>query len=134
MKDAPIKDLFPLSWEGATTYEPSDDRMANALALADKCWNKAYASHPEFVEAYLKSAHKLLCMKQYVLGDEFRDAAKNDGLFLPKDLHHNTWVSGVRALSQIGWVTSIKKVEPTKNHNHMPVVTMWRSELFGEQL
>ena len=53
-------------------------------------------------------------------------------LFLPNKLHHNTWVSGVRALQEIGWIEPITKVEPVQSHNHMDSVTLWRSKIFGD--
>jgi hypothetical protein len=106
------------------------DRMDAALDLAQKCWSKAYRKEPHFVESYLINAEKLLVSKPVVLGDEFRDFCGNHLLFLPATLHHNTWVSGVRALQMIGWIDPITKVEPVKTHNHMDTVTMWRSNLY----
>lgn len=106
------------------------DRMANALSLADKCWGKAYAQEPEFVERYLALAEALLKRKFQVTGDEFREHCRNNLLFRPKTLHHNVWVSGVRALELMGWIVKVRKVEPVKMHNHMPVVTLWHSNLY----
>lgn len=107
-----------------------NDRMSNALELADKCWGKAYNRAPDFVEAYLDLAQNLLTSKAAVTGDEFREHCRVNCLFRPPELHHNVWVSGVRALELMGWITKIKKVEPVKMHNHMPSVTYWRSNLF----
>ena len=105
-------------------------RMENALSLAEECWNKAIRTNPEFVERYLELAEELLLCKREVLGDEFRDYCRNNLLFRPSKLHHNTWVSGVKCLNTLGWITPIRKVIPTKSHNHMPEVTLWRSNLF----
>jgi len=105
------------------------ERMSTALILADKCWEKAYSVEPEFVEQYLAFAEELLMSKREVQGDAFRSYCKDRGLVRPKSLHPNVWVSGVRALSQIGWIDRIGKVEPTQLHNHMPTVTLWRSTL-----
>ena len=105
-------------------------RMEAALELADKCWEKANRSNPEFVERFLELAEELLSMKPLVTGDEFREHCSNNKLFRPKELHPNVWVSGVRALKSLGWITPVQKVEPVKAHNHMPSVTQWRSEVF----
>ena len=106
------------------------ERMDIALDLAQKCWGKACKKEPQFVEEYLANAEQLLATKPIVLGDEFRDYCKKNSLFLPMTLHHNTWVSGVKALQIIGWIDPITKVEPMKTHNHMDKVTMWRSNLY----
>ena len=106
------------------------DRMENAIKLAEKCWGKAMTANPEFVERYLELAEELLSSKREVLGDEFRYYCRENMLFRPAKLHHNTWVSGVKALNTLGWITSIKKVVPSKSHNHMPEVTLWRSNIF----
>ena len=105
-------------------------RMEAALELADKCWEKAYGAEPQFVERYLELAEQLLATKPLVTGDEFREYCSKNGLFRPKTLHPNVWVSGVRALKLLGWTTPVRKVEPVKSHNHMPSVTQWRSEIF----
>lgn len=106
------------------------ERMDNALDLADKCWEKAYKAAPIFVMRYLELAEQLLESKPQVTGDEFRDYCARNKLFRPVELHHNVWVSGVRALQTLGWITRAGKVEPCKMHNHMPSVTLWRSELY----
>jgi hypothetical protein len=106
------------------------DRMKNALDLADKCWNKANSEAPEFVEAYLEHAEKLLLSKPYVRGEEFRAFCHQNGLARPKHIHPNVWVSGVRALSIIGWINPVKKVVPETSHNHMPSVTLWQSRIY----
>lgn len=108
-------------------------RMEAALDLADKCWEKASNTNPEFVERYLTLAEELLIIKPQVTGDEFREHCANNHLFRPANLHPNVWVSGVRALKSLGWITPIQKVEPVKAHNHMPSVTLWRSEVFREE-
>jgi hypothetical protein len=106
--------------------------MEHALDLADKCWGKAMAVEPEFVERYLELAEELLTNKPVVLGDEFREYCRKNLVFRPANLHPNVWVSGVRALEQIGWILKMGKVEPTQSHNHMPSVTMWKSTIFGK--
>ena len=106
-------------------------RMENAMRLADKCWEKVNNKHPEFVERYLELAEKLLMSKPEVLGDEFREFCTRNLLFRPAGLHHNTWVSGVRALKSIGWIVHQGYTTPTKAHNHMPRVSVWRSMIFG---
>ena len=107
-------------------------RMESALQLADKCWKKANETEPAFVEEYLKLAEQLLTSKPIVLGDEFRNYCSKNKLFRPETLHPNVWVSGVRALKNIGWIHPIGKVEPTQSHNHMPVVTQWHSMIYGK--
>jgi len=109
----------------------SNERMEQAVALADKCWEKVSKVHPEFVIRYLELAHELLSKKPLVRGDEFRDYCRNNRLHLPKTLHHNTWVSGVRALSSVGWIEHKGYTTPTKMHNHMPQVSVWGSKLFN---
>lgn len=104
--------------------------MENALALADKCWAKANAVAPEFVEEYLACAEELLQHKPVVLGDEFREFCSNRKVHRPATLHPNVWVSGVGTLKKLGWIRSMGKVEPTKAHNHMPSVTQWQSLLY----
>ena len=107
-------------------------RMKHALELADKCWAKAYASEPKFVEDYLECAEVVLTSKPTVTGDEFREACRLRGVRRPAGLHPNVWVSGVRALHSVGWIERIGYVEPVKAHNHMPTVTLWRSRIFGQ--
>ena len=107
------------------------NRMEDALRLADKCWGKAYRSAPEFVERYFVLSEQLLLSRPVAMGDEFRSHAKTNLLFLPVILHHNTWVSGVRALQTLGWIAPISKVEPVQTHNHMPLVTLWKSAIYG---
>jgi hypothetical protein len=107
-------------------------RIENAMGLAEKCWEKAISVNPEFVEKYLELSEELLSSKPQVTGDEFREHCADNGLRRPPNLHPNVWVSGVRALKAIGWIEPIAKVEPVKMHNHMPVVTLWRSTIFGK--
>jgi len=110
-----------------------DDRMQQAIMLADQCWGKANRSEPEFVEQYLASAEELLINRPIVMGDEFREHCRRRMIFLPKSLHHNTWVSGVRALNIMGWIEPITKVAPEQSHNHMDTVTLWRSKILGDK-
>ena len=110
-----------------------NERMKYALELADKCWGKAYRKSPEFVERYLDLAETLLMNRPVVMGDEFRANCRKYGLGLPANLHHNTWVSGPRALWSIGWIAPVSKVEPSQGHNHMPLVTLWRSTIYGKE-
>jgi len=107
------------------------DRMTNALTLADKCWGKAVRTSPDFVHRYLELAEELLASKQQVLGDEFREYCSKKLLFRPAELHPNVWVSGVRALQSIGWIVHNGYTMPTKSHNHMPSVSVWRSTIYG---
>jgi hypothetical protein len=107
------------------------ERMDNALALADKCWAKANKTNPEFVERYLELAEQLLTTKPLVLGDEFREHCAKNLLFRPKELHPNVWVSGVRTLKTLGWVAHQGYTTPTKSHNHMPTVSVWKSTIYG---
>jgi len=109
------------------------ERMKQALILADKCWGKAYRAAPIFVEQYLEIMQNFLLNRPFVMGDEFRAQCELQGLSLPSNLHHNTWVSGARALQQIGWISSVSKVEPVQSHNHMAEVTLWRSNIFGDK-
>ena len=108
------------------------DRMEEAYLLASKCWASACSKEPEFVKSYLQVAYKLLCNKQLVRGEEFKHYCRENGIRLPINLHHNTWVSGVRALFLMGWIHPVKKVEPVKGHNHMDSVTLWRSNVFAQ--
>lgn len=108
-----------------------NERMKNALALADKCWEKASKTNPEFVEKYLELAEKLLVSKPVVLGDEFRDNCNKNLLNRPPNVHPNVWVSGVRALKTIGWIAHDGYTTPTKSHNHMPSVSVWKSTIYG---
>ena len=109
------------------------ERMKRAMALADKNWGKAMAVSPEFVERYLELAEALLLSRPLVMGDEFREHCRVNGLRRPPELHHNVWVSGPRALSKMGWIVSMGKVEPAQKHNHMPSVTLWRSLIYGQK-
>lgn len=107
--------------------------MESAMKLADHCWAKASRVAPEFVEAYLTVAMTVLSERRVVTGDMFRAACKAQGVSLPSKLHHNTWVSAVRALQTIGWISPMDKVEPKTRHNHMPTVTLWQSQIWREQ-
>lgn len=98
-------------------------RMEHAILLANDCWEKMSVKHPEFVEAYLEIAHDLLESQYTVQGCDFRYACYRAGLALPPGVHHNTWVSGVNALKNLGWISRIGDSEPTKPHNHMRTVT-----------
>ena len=112
----------------------TSDRMERALILADKCWEKANNTAPEFVERYLELCEELLTTKPFVQGDEFREYCKLHKLYRDSKLHPNVWVSGVRALKALGWIQPIAKVLPTQAHNHMPSVTLWRSAVFYEEV
>jgi hypothetical protein len=116
--------------ENILEYQMSE-RIDNALALADKCWSKASRTNPEFVERYLELAEELLASKPVVLGDEFREYCGKKLLFRPKELHPNVWVSGVRTLSTLGWIAHNGYTTPTKSHNHMPSVSVWKSMIYG---
>jgi len=107
------------------------NRIEEAMVLADRCWQKAHRAEPLFVESYLASAEDLLVNRPIVMGDDFKEHCRRGMIFLPKTLHHNTWVSGVRALNIIGWIEPISKVEPVQRHNHMESVTLWKSKIFG---
>ena len=104
-------------------------RMEEALSKGASCWKRAMDTAPEFVEGYLLHAENLLLCHEVVRGEQFTKNARDHGLVLPERLHHNTWVYGPRFLEQVGWVTKIGKVIPLEMHNHMPVVTLWRSNL-----
>ena len=108
-------------------------RMMDAMVLAEKCWGKAHKSSPLFVEEYLSLAHDMLQDKKFVTGDMFRKNCRDKLLLLPRDLHPNTWVSGVRALNLMGWISPIERVVPVESHNHMGSVMMWKSNLYKEQ-
>ena len=109
------------------------ERMLNAMDLASRCWSKATHAAPSFVENYFSHCEALLLSKPVVTGDEFRSFCNEMLLFLPNNLHHNTWVSGVNALQEIGWIEPITKVEPVQSHNHMDTVTLWRSKIYGDE-
>lgn len=108
-------------------------RMEAAMQLADHCWGRANRVAPFFVERYLQLAEELLLHKPVVTGDEFRDYCAQNRLYRPKELHHNVWVSAVRALQQIGWIKPMGKAVPAQTHNHMDTVTMWQSQIYGEE-
>lgn len=108
-------------------------RMQEAIKLADQCWRRASRAEPAFVAEYLNHAEGLLISRPVVMGDEFRSHCAKNMLFLPKTLHHNTWVSGVRALFLMGWIQPVGKIEPEQAHNHMPEVTLWRSQIYGDK-
>ena len=108
-------------------------RMEKALLMADRCWEKAHQTAPEFVERYLELAEELLLTKPTVRGDEFKSYCNTHKLARDSRLHPNVWVSGVRALQSLDWIRPIKKVEPVEVHNHMPSVTLWRSEVFYQE-
>lgn len=103
-----------------------DSRMENAMRLADKCWGKAMAVSPDFVRAYLEVADAYLSDKVFIRGSELRRACSSAGVQLPDGLHHNTWVSGVRALSLMGWIQKHGYAKPVELHNHMNSVAVWR--------
>lgn len=109
------------------------ERMEQALILADKCWGKAYRASPIFVEKYLEILQSFLLARPVVMGDEFRAHCELQGLRLPDNLHHNTWVSAARAMQHMGWISPVTKVEPAQPHNHMPLVTLWKSNIFGDK-
>lgn len=108
-----------------------NNRIEEAMILADQCWKKANQTAPEFVVKFLEMAEDLLINRPIVMGDEFREHCRRNAVFLPPSLHHNTWVSGVRALNIMGWIEPISKVEPEQRHNHMDSVTLWKSKIFG---
>ncbi|MBC8158971.1 MAG: hypothetical protein H8E94_06540 [Alphaproteobacteria bacterium] len=110
------------------------ERMAHAMELANRCFEKAVCTEPDFVERYFELAEQHLLTKPIVTGDEFRKVCKEKGLRRPGSLHHNVWVSGVRALQIIGWITKIDVVVPREQHNHMPTVTRYRSNLIPKDL
>lgn len=107
----------------------ADERMQRAMYLADECWEKAMNVSPDFVRGYLRVAEELLLCNPQVSGDQFKRACVERRVLLPEGLHPNTWVSGPRFLEKLGWMTRIEKVVPTAMHNHMPSVTLWRSNL-----
>ena len=107
------------------------ERMEHAMMLADQCWEKAIDTAPNFVEQYFKICEQHLLSKPVVNGDEFSKVCRRKGLRRPKVLHHNVWVSGVRALEAVGWITKLGKVVPLEAHNHMPSVTQYSSNLAG---
>lgn len=109
------------------------ERMENAIELAAKCWTSAIQKEPDFVISYLKFAETLLLAKPKVLGDEFRSYCLENKLYRPTSLHHNVWVSGVKALQNLGWIYPIGKVTPTQPHNHMTDVTLWKSMIFSNE-
>lgn len=110
-----------------------NERMEYAMEMAEKCWGRAVMDSPDFVYKYLQCAEELLVRNMMVTGDQFRSFCDEQGVSLPDTLHHNTWVSGVRALQLMSWIEPVTKVTPEKSHNHMPEVTLWRSKLYGKQ-
>ena len=117
-----------------TNMETISDRMTNALALADKCWAKANDVAPEFVEEYLRIAEEALRKVPTIRGEEFKKICAQNGLWRPPQLHPNVWVSGVRVLKNLGWIRALYPVPPIDPHNHMPSVTLWRSNVYWDTL
>ena len=109
-------------------------RMTNALLLADKCWAKANRVAPEFVEEYLRIAEETLREVPTIRGEEFKKICTRNGLHRDPRLHPNVWVSGVRVLKNLGWISALQSVTPVDQHNHMPSVTLWRSNVYWETL
>lgn len=101
------------------------------MHLADKCWRKANQREPWFVEQYLALMETHLLSNRYIRGDEPRRVALLNNLYRPESLHHNTWVSGVRALNLLGWIEKVDTVVPQERHNHMPTVSRWKSKIYG---
>ena len=116
--------ILPQLYERVRTM--IDSRMENAMRLADTCWAKAMAVSPDFVRAYLEVADTYLSDKAFIRGSELRRACSRAGVQLPDGLHHNTWVSAVRALSLMGWIQKHGDAKPVERHNHMNSVTVWR--------
>jgi hypothetical protein len=112
----------------------NSDRMTNALSLADKCWAKANSVAPEFVEEYLRIAEEALREVPTIRGEEFKKICAQNGLHRDPRLHPNVWVSGVRVLKNLGWISALYSVTPVDRHNHMPSVTLWRSNVYWETL
>ena len=109
-------------------------RIEAALELADRCWRRALYKEPRFVAQYFESAEDLLAYRPVVMGDEFREHCRRRQIILPSGLHHNTWVSGVRALNLIGWIEPVTKVTPIQRHNHMDSVTLWKSTIMSDRI
>ena len=107
------------------------ERMSNAMALADKCWVKAMETDPVFVQQYLETSERLLKIRAVVNGDIFCKTCRLKNITEPSQ--SNAWVSGPRVLEKLGWITKIGKVVPQEAHNHMPVVTQYRSNLYEER-
>jgi hypothetical protein len=105
--------------------------MELAMEMAAKCWKRAMDENPEFVLAYLSACEGHLINNETVAGDSFRRVARLEGVILPRALHPNTWVSGPNAMKRMGWISKVGDVEPTELHNHMPIVSLWRSHLYG---
>ena len=109
------------------------ERMDRAMASGAGLWTKSVVLYPDFVASYLGFSEELLLSKAVVRGDEFRAYCGKRGLKLPEGLNHNVWVSGPKALEKLGWIEKIGIAEPTKMHNHMQTVTLWRSLLYVEK-
>jgi hypothetical protein len=107
-------------------------RLDNAMYMAASCWEKAMRISPIFVMRYLAIAEQELTFRKQVQGDFFCKNCKKLGLYLPPTLDSNTWASGVTRLEEIGWITALGKVVPTEMHNHMPLVTLWKSNIYWE--
>jgi hypothetical protein len=104
--------------------------MEYAMRMADACLDKAMRVSPDFVQRYLMVAEALLRAYPEVPGDRFRKVCAECKVFLPKELHHNTWVSLVRFVAKLGWMFDNGKITPSERHNHMPSVTQWRSMIY----
>lgn len=107
-------------------------RMELAMDAADRCLEHLMHESPEFVERYLLLSEELLRVFPYVTGDKFKSHCNGAGLFLPKGLHHNSWVSCVRFLEGQRWIKRKRYVVPSELHNHMPRVTEWQSLIYWE--
>jgi len=86
----------------------------------------------EWKQDYLLLCWVLLQQQQFVSGDDFKTFCKLRGL--PDPDTHNRWVGMPVVLEKLGWVSPLGWVAPHRNHNHMPQVTLYRSNLFNAEL
>ena len=78
---------------------------------------------------YLTLCWLLLQQQQFVSGDDFKEFCTLRGLPAPDT--HNRWVGMPTVLERLGWISPLGWVVPHRLHNHMPQVTLYRSNLFN---
>ena len=83
----------------------------------------------EWKQDYLTLCWLLLQQQQFVSGDDFKEFCTIRGLPAPDT--HNRWVGMPIMLERLGWISPLGWVVPHRLHNHMPQVTLYRSNLFN---
>lgn len=85
----------------------------------------------EWKRWYVRLAKILLERQMYICGDDIKAFCILRHLWEPDT--HNRWVGMPVVLERNGWIEPLVYVKPHRNHNHMPLVTYYRSLLFDER-